>query len=111
MMIFDSDGNTTIVLQENATLKIFLENLLNGYHKIKNNHIIVNLFSFSTLTKNDILEFLDISNDHRKLKKSFVLVTNAISYDQVPDEINLVPTLQEARDLIEMEEIERDLGI
>lgn len=110
-MIFDSDGTTTIVLQEKATLRTFLENLLKGYDAIKNDHIIVNLFSFSKLTENDILEFLTISNAHRKLKKSFVLVTDAIAYDEVPDEICVVPTLQEARDIIEMEEIERDLGL
>tara|TARA_R110002050_G_scaffold109796_5_gene221191 strand:+ start:2096 stop:2428 length:333 start_codon:yes stop_codon:yes gene_type:complete len=110
-MIFDSDGTTTIVLQEKATLKTFLENLLKGYDKIKNDHIIVNLFSFSKLTENDILEFLEISNTHRKLKKSFVLVTDTIAYDEVPDKICVVPTIQEARDIIEMEEIERDLGL
>tara|TARA_R110000796_G_scaffold35017_3_gene90226 strand:+ start:212498 stop:212830 length:333 start_codon:yes stop_codon:yes gene_type:complete len=110
-MIFDSDGTTTIVLQEKATLKTFLENLSKGYDKIKNDHIIINLFSFSKLTKNDILEFLEISNKHRKLKKSFVLVTTLVSYDEVPDEICVVPTIQEAKDIIEMEEIERDLDL
>ena len=110
-MIFDSDGTTTVVFQEKATLKTFVENLDNGYDKIKNDHIIINLFSFSKLSKNDILEFLELSNKHRKAQKSFVLVTDAISYDDVPDEICVVPTIQEANDIIEMEEIERDLGI
>lgn len=110
-MIFDSDGTTTIVHQEKATLKTFLENLKNGYDKIKNDHLIINLFSFSKLSKNDILEFLELSNKHKKVSKSFVLVTDAISYDDVPDEITVVPTIQEANDIIEMEEIERDLGI
>ena len=43
-MIFDSDGSTTVVFQEKATLKTFLENLTTGYDKIKNDHIIINLF-------------------------------------------------------------------
>ena len=30
--------------------------------------------------------------------------------DQMPDEIVVVPTLHEAYDIIEMEDIERDLG-
>ena len=30
--------------------------------------------------------------------------------DEMPDEIVVVPTLQEAFDVIEMEDIERDLG-
>jgi hypothetical protein len=110
-MIFEKDENTTIVYQEKATLNIFLENLSKGYEKIKNDHIIINLFSFSNITKNDILEFLDISNTHKKANKSFVLVTDTISYNEVPDVISVAPSIQEAKDIIEMEEIERDLGI
>lgn len=110
-MIFDSDGTTTIVHQEKATLQVFIENLIKEYPNLKNDHLIINLFSFSTLTKNEVLEFLEISNKHKKANKSFVLVTETVSYDDVPDEISLAPTIQEARDLIEMEEIERDLGL
>ncbi|WKB81609.1 ribonuclease Z [Cellulophaga lytica] len=110
-MVFDKDGTTTIVDQENISLAKFLENLNNAYEKIKNDNIIVNLFSFSVLTSSDVLEFLDLSNMHRASNKSFVLVTNKVSYDDVPEEICVVPTVQEARDIIEMEEIERDLGI
>ncbi len=110
-MIFDKDGNITIVLQENITLSRFIDNLKKAYPKIKDDHIIVNLFSFKKLNSSDILEFLQISNTHRAAKKSFVLVSDQVTYDEVPDEICLVPTMQEARDIIEMEEIERDLGI
>lgn len=110
-MIFDKKGTTTTVFQENIALNEFLENLNGGYSKISDDNIIVNLFSFSNLTGGDILEFLEISNTHREAGKSFVLVTSKVTYDDVPDQINVVPTLQEARDIIEMEEIERDLGI
>lgn len=108
-MIFDKDGTTTIVFQENISLKKFLENLNTAYPKIKNDHIIVNLFSFSKLGAGDILEFLQLSNTHRDAKKSFVLVTDKVSYDEAPNEICVVPSIQEAKDIIEMEEIERDL--
>jgi hypothetical protein len=30
--------------------------------------------------------------------------------DEIPDELIIVPTIQEAQDVIGMEEIERDLG-
>ena len=110
-MIFDKDNNntTTIVSQENISLKIFLENLNNAYEKIKNDNLIINLFSFSKLTSGDILEFLQLSEKHRSSNKSFVLVTTSVTYDDVPNEIYIVPTLQEAKDIIEMEENERDL--
>ncbi|MEX0313948.1 ribonuclease Z [Flagellimonas sp.] len=110
-MIFDKEGTTTIVFQEKTSLKTFLDNLRKGYPKIKHDNIIVNLFSFSKLSAGDVLEFLDISTTHRSTNKSFILVTSKVSYDEIPDEINVVPTIQEAKDLIEMEEIERDLGI
>lgn len=110
-MIFDSDGSTTIVSQENATLSIFLKNLNDAYPKIKNDNIVINLFSLSELKADDVLEFLQISDLHKKSKKSFVLVTNKVSYDEVPDAIMVVPTIKEAQDVIEMEEIERDLDL
>lgn len=110
-MIFDKAGNTTIVYQENISLKKFIVNLNKSYQNIKNDHLIINLFSFSNITSNDILEFLQISNVHRAANKSFVLVTNKVEYDEVPDEICLVPTVREAKDIIEMEEIERDLEL
>ncbi|MFH6604524.1 ribonuclease Z [Maribacter algicola] len=110
-MIFDSDGTTTLVFQENIALDKFLVNLKDGYSKIKNDHLIINLFSFSELKADDVLEFLELSNAHRAKNKSFVIVTEKVSYDEVPDEICVVPTIQEARDIIEMEEIERDLEL
>jgi len=110
-MIFDKDGTTTIIFQENISLQEFLKNLIKGYSKVKNDNIIVNLFSFSELTAGNILELLPISNQHRGTKKSFILVTNKVSFEEVPEEICVVPTIQEAKDIIEMEEIERDLDL
>lgn len=110
-MIFDKKGKTTIVFQENISLAEFLKNLKRSYQKIEDDHLIINLFSFSKIRANDILEFLQLSNDHRQKSKSFVLVTNKVHYDEVPDEICLVPTIREAHDIIEMEEIERDLDL
>ncbi len=110
-MIFDKEGTTTTILQEKTSLPIFLQNLNKEYPKLIHDNIIVNLFSFESLSADDILEFLQLSNQHRNSGKSFVLVTDKVSYEEVPDNICLVPTLQEAKDIIEMEEIERDLGL
>nr|WP_299066922.1 ribonuclease Z [uncultured Allomuricauda sp.] len=110
-MVFNKEGTTTIVFQEKISIATFLENLEKAYPKLKHDNIIVNLFSFSKLTSGDILEFLEISNTHKNANKSFVLVTNKVSFNEITDKISVVPTIQEAKDLIEMEEIERDLGI
>ncbi len=110
-MILDKDGNTTIVFQETTSITEFIQNLTRAYRGIKKDHIIVNLFSFDKLDTNDILEFLELSNRHRGMRKSFVLVSKKISYEDVPEEMCLVPSIQEAKDMIEMEEIERDLDL
>lgn len=39
-----------------------------------------------------------------------VIVADAIDFNTVPQTITVVPSLLEANDIIEMEEIERDLG-
>ena len=62
------------------------------------------------VTLQDIVEFLEISNQHRHAKHSFVIVTDKANLNEMPDEIVVVPTLKEAYDIIEMEEMERDLG-
>ena len=66
--------------------------------------------SHCKLESNDIEYFVSASQSHKENKKSFVVVTDAFSYDEIPEELSVVPTLQEAFDTVEMEEIERDLG-
>lgn len=110
-MIIDKEGDITIVFQEHTSLLKFLENLKEAHPRLKNDNLIVNLFSFSKLSPAQLPAFLEISRTHRAGKKSFVLVSDKVSYDEVPDELLLAPSLQEAKDLIEMEEIERDLEL
>ena len=86
-MVFDKKGTTTTVFQEDIALANFLENLNKGYVNIKNDHLIINLFSFDKLTAGDVLEFLELSNSHKATNKSFVVVTDKVTYDEVPEEI------------------------
>ena len=78
--------------------------------KFKGQNVVLNLLKYNTLELQHLLQFLQISNLHRKSKQSFVIVNDGIDIDEVPFEMIVVPTLQEAEDIIEMEEIERDLG-
>ncbi len=109
-MIFDRDGNISIITQERASITELAKKLQILYSRFKNDNIIVNLTSLRPLIIQDVVEFLKISNQHRNAKHSFVLVTDKIDIDDIPDELIIVPTLHEAYDIIEMEEIERDLG-
>lgn len=109
-MIFDKDDNITIVIQEKSTIVELVKKLEVTYPKFKNDNVIVNLSVMNEVTVQDIIEFLDLSNRHRHAKHSFVIVTDKANLDDMPDELVVVPTLQEAYDIIEMEEMERDLG-
>lgn len=109
-MIIDKDGNITIITQEKASVKTLVHNIEQAYDTFKNDHIIVNLSSLDKIGLEDVIEFLRLSNNHRGDKKSFVIVSDNVNLDDMPDEIVVVPTLHEAYDVIEMEDIERDLG-
>lgn len=80
------------------------------YPKFKHDNIIVSLTALAPISTEEIAEFIEISNLHKASKHSFVLVSNKVDLDTLPDQLDVVPTLQEAYDIIEMEDIERDLG-
>lgn len=109
-MIFDKDGNISIITQEKVSIIELVKKLQVIYSRFKDDNIIINLTSLKPLVLEDVIEFLQISNQHRKAKHSFVLISNTMDLDDIPDELVIVPTMQEAYDIIEMDEIERDLG-
>ncbi|MGK0255124.1 MAG: hypothetical protein ACI9OE_002644 [Mariniflexile sp.] len=109
-MIIDQDGTISIITQEKATIVELVKKIQTLYPKFKNNNIILSLSSLNKLGLQDIVEFLEISNTHRATNQSFVIVSDKIDAELVPDEIVVVPTIQEAYDIIEMDEMERDLG-
>ncbi len=109
-MIIDQNENITTITQENASVIELVKKIESLYPKFKNNNIIVNLNTIKPISLEQIIEFLRVSNQHRAAKHSFVIVNEGIDVDKTPEEIVIVPTLQEAYDIIKMEDMERDLG-
>ena len=109
-MIFDKNGNISIITQEKASIVELVKKLEILYDRFKNDNLIICLSSLKPISVEEIIEFLQISNKHRRSKNSFVIVSDKVDLDESPDEIVVVPTMQEAYDIIEMEEMERDLG-
>lgn len=103
-------GNTTIIKSDEA-VALFLEKITEQYNSYKNTNLILDISEKKNVTNKDVLLFGKLSALHKKGKKSFVLVMNEnFDFNNATDKIMIVPTLQEAYDIIEMEEIERDLG-
>ena len=61
------------------------------------------------VSKKEFLQFLDFSEYKKENGTSFVIVNSNINIDDFPENFNIVPTLQEAEDILEMEAIEREL--
>lgn len=109
MKISQKDTYTFISSTENSFsefINAFKEENLNSVE----NHIIVELSENLNTTLNDLSLFLNIAANYRSNGVSFVIICKGVDIDEIPDEINVVPTLHEAEDVLEMEEIERDLG-
>lgn len=109
-MKVDQRGHTTILKETKGDIHLFLEKMNNEYNKFKSQNLILDLTHDKNVSLKEIKLFSDLSKIHRKGKKSFVIVVNVLDFNDVPNKLVVVPSLQEAHDIIEMEEIERDLG-
>lgn len=108
-MKVEQKGHTTTIRNTQYNTAEFLEKLSNEYNSYKNQNLILDLSFDKEIVMTDIKSFSELIK-HKKNKKSLVLVTDKIDYNKIPASIILVPTILEAHDIIEMEEIERDLG-
>ncbi len=109
-MKVEHKGHTTIIRNTQGKTNTFLQKLISEYHSYTSQNLILDLSYDKELTIDDVKLFVDLIKTHGKAKKSLVLVTNSVNFNTVPKNITLVPTILEAHDIIEMEEIERDLG-
>jgi len=89
----------------------FFDELNEKITNFKDKSLILDFSDLSEVDLNKILLFSQLSGKHKRHNKSFVLVVQNLDYDVIPVELVVVPTLREAKDIIEIEDIERDLGI
>ena len=109
-MKVDQKGHTTTIKDTQGDVNAFLEKITHEHNSFKNQNLIIDITHDKGITIKDIKSFSELSKAHKKGKKSFVIVADGIDFNDVPVKIIAVPSLQEAHDIIEMEEIERDLG-
>jgi hypothetical protein len=102
--------NFLLISTEDESITEFASVLTQQHSDYKNDNIVIDLTKFKDIHTNHFLAFLELSNLHRNENKSFVLVNDAVVIDELPEELVVVPTLQEAEDMVQMDEIQRDLG-
>ena len=101
-------NNVVVFKKSSEDLTDFVEKIIDQPNVFKDKNIIIDLEE-TALRPSEIIPFESLAVLQKKQKKSFVIVAE-IDFDEVSEEIIVVPTLQEGFDIIEMEEIERDLG-
>jgi hypothetical protein len=109
-MKIEESSNAVVIADSQGDLTLFLAKLIQEYKTFAQQNIIVDLLIHQELTVNELKSFLNLSKQHKKSKKSFVIVVAETDFNAITEKLSVVPTIQEAHDIIEMEEIERDLG-
>ena len=113
-MTFDINDKTAIITYEGSDTigRPFRDEIKRNYKSFSSLNIVVDLSLIKPVLSKHIKDFVELAGHHKNLSnKSFVIVTGPISLKRLPEGLTVVPTLHEALDTVEIEEIERDLGI
>lgn len=105
-----SKGHTTVIKDSNGDLAEFIVKLTHQMNTFKTQNLIIDLTHYGAIEKKQVLLWKPLSAAHKQNKKSFVVVVSATDFTAFADNFIVVPSVLEAHDIIEMEEIERDLG-
>ncbi len=109
-MKVEKKGHTTTIKNTQYKTAEFYQKFNTEFNSYKSQNLIIDLSHDKTITMEDIKLFVEMAKSQKKDKKSLVLVADGINFNEVPAKLTVVPTTREAHDIIEMEEIERDLG-
>tara|TARA_B100001059_G_C17671821_1_gene494935 strand:+ start:593 stop:913 length:321 start_codon:yes stop_codon:yes gene_type:complete len=106
-MNFSKSKNTLLFKINNRNNYLNFLNEIKSNINIKNIIIDLNEFNFDEIFDDLNNLFTDSKNNNR----SFVIIKSDYRSEYQNLKMNIVPSLQEAIDIIEIEEIERDLGL
>ncbi len=106
MKILKENNYTLLLVEEDS----FVE-LKKQTKNLVNNNLLVQLSENVIMVDEKISFFVKLATSFKEKNKSFVLIKKNIDPDDFPEYLSLAPSLQEAEDILEMEAIERDLGL
>ena len=111
-MKIDTHENFIIVKENINNFEDFITSLNPKSNvQLSGKNIIIDLLEFNGFSLEKLSFFSELATVFRKSNNSFVIVNNQINLNEIPDDILVVPSLQEAEDIVEMETIERELGM
>jgi hypothetical protein len=109
-MKVEQKGHTIVIKDTNYNVTSLIDKVTKDYSSYQNKNLIIDISQNKDISLKEIKLFSELAKTHKKNKKTLVIVVNDIDFNSVPQIITVVPSQLEAHDIIELEEIERDLG-
>ena len=109
-MIVEKKETYSLISTKENSIQVFYKSFEKQVDNFKNENLILELSNFINYKKEDFLLFLDVAQEKKNNGTSFVIVNAKANIEDFPDDFNIVPTIIEAEDILEMEAIERELG-
>lgn len=106
----DQKEKYTLLYCDEKSFSDFYNSFLPLEKKYQKENIVITVADKTKAPTKEIMLFLDIAIQKKQNGTSFVIVFTEIDIDDFPENFNIVPTLQEAEDVIDMENMERELG-
>ncbi|MEE9350552.1 MAG: ribonuclease Z [Flavobacteriaceae bacterium] len=108
MTLEKNDKYTVVIPNLKSSFSEFHKELLENYTKYSYDNVIIDL-SKTDITLNDFEIFETISEKQTLNGTSFVIINARYNVDELPETLIVVPSFQEAIDMVEMDEMTRDL--
>ncbi|MEJ6675916.1 MAG: hypothetical protein QNK88_10515 [Polaribacter sp.] len=109
-MIVDKKDKYTLISSNEHSLKAFQSSFFEMIEAFKKVHVVLQISEEINIKNKEFSLFLNIAEQKKEEGTSFVIINSVVNIDMFAESINIVPTLQEAEDILEMEAIERSLG-
>jgi hypothetical protein len=109
-MQIEKKSNYRLLTSNTNSFIDFYNEFVSIEEETKKENIIIKISETINTTKEDLSLFLSVAKSKKENGTSFVIISRSVNVDDFPDTFNIVPTIEEAEDIIEMEAIERELG-
>lgn len=110
MNIKESEKYTHITI-ENESFDDFKTSFKGVQKQYEQVHLIISFSENNTSFQEWYPFLLEVSTSKKENGTSFVVVDKNTDIDNITETFNIVPSFQEAEDIIELENIERTLGL
>ncbi|MFT6064751.1 MAG: hypothetical protein ACJAYY_003149 [Paraglaciecola sp.] len=109
-MKIENRENYVLISSDENSFSDFYKSFLKKEKEFQNKNVILRISDEIKGKKENFSLFLDLAKQKKENGTSFAIISTKVNMDNFPEYFNIVPTLQEAKDILEMEAMERELG-